>query len=172
MDARKITVKPLTKEAFTPYGEVISKGGEHSIINQGTGKKWNELVHFDMSHENGTVNLGILRTMSIPLTFNQMERHLFTSQIFIPLGGKSSLVAVASANDKDPDPDTVEVFLMAGDQGVSFTRKVWHHTLFPLESDTDYILMMRGGFIGKDVEVVPFQNGVSFEIELCLDRRG
>lgn len=166
METRKIKFNPLTKKSFEPYGEVIGKEGEHSIINQGTGKKWNNLVHFDMSHQNGMVNLGVLRTMSIPLTFSQMERHLYTSQIFIPLGGKSSLVAVAPADDNGPDPDKVEIFRVEGDQGISFNRKVWHHTLFPLEGDTDYILMMRGGFSGKDVELVPFKDGISFEIVL------
>ncbi len=43
-----ITIWPekLTKENFALYGEVIEAKGEYKIINQGNGKKWNNLVHF------------------------------------------------------------------------------------------------------------------------------
>ena len=168
---RKLCAQRLTKEQFAPYGQVICRDGECSIINQGTGQKWNNLVDFDMSHDNGTVNLGILRTTFVPLTFSEMERHLFTSQIFIPMEGKRSLVAVCPPDDNGPDPDKIKLFLLQGNEGVSFNRKVWHHTLFPLDGETDYTLMMRGGFEVKDVEVVPFRDDIHFQILLMPEMK-
>ncbi len=163
---KKIQSQPITSEKFKPYGQVIAAEGEYSLTNQNTGKKWNNLVDLDMFYNNGIINLGILKTKNIELTFDFMERHIFTSQIFIPLDGKRSLVAVAPENDEGPEPDLVEVFSLKGNQGVSFNRKVWHHTLFPLDGETEYILMMRGGFKGKDVEIVRFKNNIEFEIEI------
>lgn len=93
-----------------------------------------------------------------------MERHLNTSQIFIPLNGGKSIVAVAPISEKFPDPYKVKAFLMEGNQGVSFYRKVWHHTLFPLNEEQDYILMMRGGNFPPDVELVKFPNNVQIKI--------
>ncbi|WP_165972420.1 ureidoglycolate lyase [Paenibacillus piri] len=164
IEMRNVTAKPLSGKGFEKYGDVISTEGQFSVINQGTGLKWNDLVGFDMHEGGGIVNLGILRTKSIAPVFSQMERHLFTSQIFIPLGGKRSLVAVAPANDEGPDPDEVEVFVMEGNQGISFFRKTWHHTLFPLDGETEYILMMRGGNIQRDVELVPIKNNIQFTV--------
>ena len=163
---RKVKVKPLTKDNFKQYGEVITVEGEYKIINQGNGKKWNDLVNFDMFEDGGKVNLGILRTKYLEPLFNQMERHHYTSQIFISLCQGKSLVAVAPISDKYLDLEKVEVFLMKEGQGVNFYRKVWHHSLFPLNSEQDYVLMMRGGNFPPDVELVTFEDNIYIEIDI------
>lgn len=165
MEIRKIKVKPLTKEGFSKFGQTIESVGEFLVTNQGISKKWNDIVELDMFYDGGTVNLSILKTKSIEFSFHQMERHNYTSQIFIPLNGKKSLVAVAPISEDAPNPDLIEIFLMGGNQGVSFSKKVWHHTLFPLDGETEYILMARGGFTGQDVEIVPFLDNICFEIQ-------
>ena len=162
---KKVKVKRLTKDNFKPYGEVIITEGEYKIINQGNGKKWNNLVSFDMFEDSGKINLGILRTKYLEPLFNQMERHHYTSQIFISLDQGKSLVAVAPISDKYPDPEKVEIFLMEGGQGVSFYRKVWHHSLFPLNSEQDYVLIMRGGDFAPDVELITFEDNIYIEID-------
>jgi len=166
MDIIKIKPKLLTSENFRIYGEVIAPAGNGKVVNQSKSKKWNNLVELDMFQNGGKVNLGILRTKNIEFSFNQMERHLFTSQIFIPLNGKRCLVAVAPLSEKGPDKNRVEVFLMEGSQGISLYRKIWHHTLFPLDGETEYVLIMRGGSFPLDVELVPFNNGIKFVIEI------
>ena len=163
-NTKKVKVKQLTKDNFKLYGEVITGEGEYKIINQGNGKKWNNLVNFDMFEDGGKVNLGLLRTKYLKPVFNQMERHHYTSQIFISSGRGKSLVAVAPVSDKYPDSEKVEVFLMEEGQGISFNRKVWHHSLFPLNNEQDYILIMRGGNFALDVELVAFEDNVSIEI--------
>ena len=163
---RKVKVEPLTKDNFKQYGEVIATEGEHKIINKGNGKKWNNLVNFDMFEDGGKVNLGILSTKYLSPLFNKMERHHYTSQIFISLGQGKSLVAVAPISDRYPDPEKVEVFLMEEGQGVSFYRKVWHHSLFPLNREQDYVLIMRGGNFPPDVELVSFEDNIYIEIDI------
>lgn len=159
-----IKPKPLNAESFKLYGEVICPKGDYTISNKGTGRKWNNLAQFDM-FDGGEVNLAILRTMDIAPEFNRMERHKFTSQIFIPLGGKRSLVAVALPSEKQPLLEQVEVFLMEGDQGVSFYRNTWHHTLFPLDGETDYVVITRGGNIPVDVELMPIEKNMRIVID-------
>ena len=164
---RIITIQPetLTKESFLPYGEVIEAQGDFKLINQGNGKKWNNLVQFDMFHDNGNVNLGILKTRYLDLQFDKMERHFYTSQIFIPIGGGKSIVTVAPLSEKYPDPNKVKAFIMEDNQGVSFYRKVWHHSLFPLNNEQEYILIMRGGDFLPDVELVNFPDDVIIKIK-------
>jgi len=119
-----------------------------------------------MFEDGGKVNLGILRTKYLEPLFNQLERHHYTSQIFISLGQGKSLVAVAPISDKYPNPEKVEVFLMKGGQGVNFYRKVWHHSLFPLNGEQDYVLIMRGGNFPLDVELVSFEDNIYIEIDI------
>ena len=109
-----ITIKPekLTKDNFAPYGEVIEATGEFKIINQGNGKKWKNLVHFDMFQDNGNVNLGILKTKYLDFVFDQMERHFYMSQIFIPLNSNKSIIAVVPVSDQYPNSEEVRAFLM------------------------------------------------------------
>ena len=162
----EINVEKLNKEKFLPFGEIIEAKGDYKIINQGNGKKWNNLVNMDMYQDEGKVNLGILRTKILEFTFSQMERHLFTSQIFVPLGGGKSIVAVAPVSEYYPNPDEVKAFIMNGNQGISFNRKVWHHSLFPIKDEQEYILMMRGGDFPPDVELVSFPENVQVKIKI------
>jgi ureidoglycolate lyase len=118
-----------------------------------------------MFDDREVANLGILRTAPIMTEFSKMERHHFTSQIFIPLNGKRSLVAVAPPSDVAPALDEVKIFLMEGNQGVNLFRKTWHHTLFPLDGETDYVLIQRGGDVGDDVEFAAFEQGARVTVD-------
>lgn len=165
MNSINIKPKPLNVENFKPFGQVICPKGNYTSSNQETGKKWNDLAYFDMFDQGGEVNLAILRTMNIAPEFSKMERHKLTSQIFIPLGGKRSLVAVAPPSEKEPVLEHVEVFLVEGNQGVSFYRNTWHHTLFPLDGETDYVVITRGGNIPIDVELMSFKKNIRIVID-------
>ena len=75
-------------------------------------------------------------------------------------------MVVAPSSEKEPDPNRVEVFLMEGNQGISLYHKIWHHTPFLLDGETDYVLIMRGGNFPPDVELMFFNNGIKFVIEI------
>ncbi|NLC77596.1 MAG: hypothetical protein GX750_08250 [Clostridia bacterium] len=156
---------PIDAKSFEPYGQVIEARGVPQIINQGTGKRYNNLAEVDMTEGTGVINLGILHTQAMEPSFNLMERHHYTSQTFIPLNGTRSLVAVAPPQLDQPQVDQIEVFILEGNQGVNFNRKTWHHTLIPIDGPGECIIMNRGGDIPDDCELVYFDNEQKIIIE-------
>lgn len=59
-----------------------------------------------------------------------LERHPYSSQAFMPMGGinvPSYVVVVASAlPDGSPDLASVQAVLVRGDQGISYAANTWH----------------------------------------------
>lgn len=71
-----------------------------------------------------------------------LERHPFFSQCFIPRGKKEFLVVVAPPS-KIPDIEKITAFISNGEQGVNFSRGVWHFPLISLDDDAQFITIDR-----------------------------
>jgi ureidoglycolate lyase len=143
---RKMTPKPLTAEAFAPYGEVISArdDADHYPINYGATMRFNALARVDAATDDGAPIISIFRSAPLPaLILKIMERHPMGSQAFMPLNGRPWLVAVAPAGELDPA--RIEVFLAAGDQGVNYAAGTWHHYSLALGEVSDFLVVDRAG---------------------------
>jgi ureidoglycolate lyase len=143
---RRVTPRPLTAEAFAPYGEVISarEGAERYPINYGATMRFNALAHVDASTDGGAPIISLFRSTPLPaLELKIMERHPVGSQAFMPLNGRPYLVAVAPAGELDPAK--IEVFLAAGDQGVNYAAGTWHHYSLALGEVSDFLVVDRAG---------------------------
>ena len=147
MSALPLTVQPLTREAFAPFGEVIeaSDAVKHFTINAGNTERYHDLAHIEPGAD-GRVIVSIFRGQprALPFSVNMMERHPLASQAFIPMSGKSYLVVVAPAGEP-PKVEDLKVFLARGDQGVNYATGVWHHPLLALEGVCDFIVIDRSG---------------------------
>ena len=147
MSAPPLTVQPLTREAFAPFGEVIeaSDAVKHFTINAGNTKRYHDLAHIEPGAD-GRVIVSIFRGQprALPFSVHMMERHPLASQAFIPMSGKSYLVVVAPAGEQ-PKVEDLKVFLARGDQGVNYATGVWHHPLLALEGVCDFIVIDRSG---------------------------
>ncbi len=141
---RTVRPRPLTPEAFAPYGEVISVRDEahHYPINYGATTRYHALGH--ATAKDGEVILSIFRSTPLPaLILKIMERHPDGSQAFMPLNGRPYLVAVAPAGEFDPA--RIEVFLAAGSQGVNYAAGTWHHYSLALGEVSDFLVVDRQG---------------------------
>ncbi|HYE45270.1 MAG TPA: ureidoglycolate lyase [Caulobacter sp.] len=161
---RTVRPKPLTPEAFAPYGEVISvrNDAEHYQINYGATTRYHALAH--ATAQDGAVILSIFR--STPLAepiLKIFERHPLGSQAFVPLGGRPYLVAVAPAGDFDPA--RIEVFLARGDQGVNYAAGAWHHYSLALEAVSDFLVVDREG-PGSNLDEVELAEADWVRVEL------
>ena len=144
-----ITLKPrpLTRQAFAPFGEVIElDGAEHFPINEGTTERFHDLVSLDLTGDGGRPMVNIFRGQprTLPLAIRMMERHPLGSQAFIPLGPNPWIAIVAAAGDP-PEPAALVAFLAGPGQGANYNRGVWHHPLIALESVSDFLVIDRGG---------------------------
>ncbi|EXU82394.1 ureidoglycolate hydrolase [Brucella melitensis 548] len=146
MQIETLTVEPLTKEAFAPFGDVIEvEGAQLRLINNGTTERYHDLARVEAAGTQTRALINIFRGQSFaaPIDIMMMERHPFGSQAFIPLNGRPFLVVVAE--DAGAGPARPRAFLARGDQGVNYLRNIWHHPLLALEQKSDFLVVDRAG---------------------------
>jgi ureidoglycolate lyase len=151
-------IEKLTRHAFAPFGDVITlTGAQHYPINDGTTERFHDLALIDVSDQDGRPLLSLFRSQPRPLPFEIkiMERHPLGSQAFIPLSKEPYLVIVAPSGHFDER--TVRVFLAERGEGVNYAKDVWHHALFALNQESEFIVIDRGGPGGNCDEIVLHQ---------------
>ena len=137
--------KPLTREGFAPFGEVIAMDGHAPVaINQGFAQRFNDLAQVDVARGNGETNVSLFlgQPRPRPVEIALMERHPLGSQAFIPLQDRPWLVLVCLDVD---DPASYRAFRATGLQGVNYARNVWHHPLLVLDADSRFLIVDRKG---------------------------
>jgi ureidoglycolate lyase len=142
-----IQLKPLTADAFKLYGDVIEVSANNQVIpiNYGLTERHHNLAKVDVSDNSGKAIINIFHSQPIALPFQVriMERHPLGSQAFMPLGDKPYVVVVAPAGEFHAD--ALEAFLARPDQGVNYHKGTWHHYCLVLESESDFLVIDRGG---------------------------
>ncbi|EGP57716.1 ureidoglycolate hydrolase [Agrobacterium tumefaciens F2] len=141
-----LEIKPLTKEAFASFGDVIEiTPSSMRHINGGQTERHHALAAPEAAGEGARIILNIFRgqARAFPHEIEMMERHPLGSQSFSPLSGRPFLVVVAE--DDGGRPARPQVFLARGDQGVNYRRNVWHYPLMPLQAISDFLVADREG---------------------------
>ncbi len=149
---------PLTRSAFSTFGEVIELEGARQIpINRGLTTRYHDLFTIDCDAEGGHPSVNVFRTDPLPLPHRVviMERHPVGSQAFLPLDQDSFLVLVAPQGDTVSAEDLV-LFRTNGRQGVNFFRSTWHHFQIVTGQRRDFIVVDRAG-PGENLEEQPIQ---------------
>jgi len=149
-----VRVRPLTAEAFAPYGEVLA-------VPEAPGR-----AYFDSALASArpgarpSLSLSLKDPTPLPLTVRRMERHAFSSQSFVPLGPARFLVLVAPhAPAGGPDMARALAFLAGPGQGVTYGADVWHHPSAVLHAPARFAIVMWLDGTAADeefVDVAPF----------------
>lgn len=142
---RTVRIEPLTRAAYAPFGQVIeTAGAEHFPINNGMTERYHDLARIELAGEAARPLLSIARgkPYALPLTLSMVERHPLGSQAFHPLSDRPFLSIVCP--DEGGRPGSPRAFL-AHRQGVNMARNVWHAVLTPLQAESDFLLIDRGG---------------------------
>lgn len=147
-----IVIEPLTREAFAPFGQVISaEGADFYLINSGKTERYNDLARVELGGENPRPLISIFRGQPypLPLELAMVERHPLGSQAFFPLSERPFLVIVAP--DEGGVPGRPRAFLTAPGQGVNIGMNTWHGVLTALGEVSDFLVVDRGGE-GRNLE--------------------
>ena len=142
--AAGLVAKPLTRAAFTPFGDVIARqAAKHFDINDGMATRYHDLAAIDAGRARGHPALNIFhgRPWKMPLRPKMMERHALGSQAFMPLGPCRWLVVVARPGDFDVA--AMDAFLADGGTGVNYHPGTWHHPLVVLDEAADFLVVDR-----------------------------
>ncbi len=156
MTRRIIEARPLTREAFAAFGDVIETAGAHHFpINGGMCERYHDLAAVEVIGPDARVLVSIFRgkPYTVPLALKLVERHPLGSQAFMPLSPRPFLVVVCP--DTPHGPGTPQAFLTAPGQGVNYARNTWHAVLTPLGEPQDFLVVDRGG-TGSNLEEFVF----------------
>jgi ureidoglycolate lyase len=157
MTRRTVAVEPLTREGYAPFGQVIeTKGAQHYQINGGMTERYHDLARIELGgvHPRPLISIARGKPYKLPLTLRMMERHPLGSQAFYPLSGRPFLSIVAP--DVSGRPGAPRAFRCAPVQGINMAMNTWHAVLTPLEAESDFLLIDRGGE-GNNLEMHEFE---------------
>ena len=142
--SRRIPMRPLTREAFAPFGEVIAREGTaHFPINGGMCDRHHALAGVEVGEGRAILSIGHGRPYPAPLEIDLLERHPLGSQAWIPLHDRPFAVIVAP--DEGGRPGRPLAFRTAPHQGVNYAAGTWHAPLRPLGAAGDFLIVDRDG---------------------------
>ena len=143
---RIISARPLTRDAFAPFGDVLDTEWEnHFPINAGRCERYHDLARVEADGPGAHLLISIFRgtPYEFPLRLAMVERHPLGSQAFMPLSRSPFLVVVCA--DGPDGPGKPHAFVTRPGQGVSYPRNRWHGVLTPIGSPQDFLVVDRGG---------------------------
>ncbi|KAJ1545284.1 hypothetical protein HK096_006558 [Nowakowskiella sp. JEL0078] len=157
-----IFAEVLSQESFAPYGDVIQASSKSSAANQNTARRSNyltELVNLRSSYSTPSLsptlvnppakeNVCVFRvtpTQHNPFPLRLLERHKFSTQMFIPMFPSNSkantkYVVIVALNDlktNKPDIGTLRAFLADSTMGFNYRPGVWHHPMVVVSSEPE-----------------------------------
>ena len=145
MNTIKLIPVNLTAENFSQFGEVLSiENKEFVTINDGYAKKYADLAKIDTQEEQGetSVHIFVAKKRLFPLQITMLEKHPFFSQTFIPKANTPFIVVVSPPSEK-PVIENIRVFISNGDQGISYSRGVWHFPLISTKDNAQFVVIDR-----------------------------
>jgi len=144
--SRAISIEPLTREAYAPFGQVIEiEGAHHYPINGGMTERFHDLARVELGgvHPRPLISIARGQPYALPLTLKMVERHPFGSQAFYPLSQRPFLSIVCP--DEGGIPGTPRAFMCSPGQGINMAMNTWHGVLTPLGEVSDFLIIDRGG---------------------------
>jgi ureidoglycolate lyase len=141
-----IEPKPITKENFSKFGDMITTENIKPLeINNGYAKRFDEIAKIDTSSGNGETTISIFSALkrSFPMKIDMMEKHPLGSQAFIPMKETTFLTIVAPDGDK-LNLEKIESFIVPKGMGVNYKTGIWHFPLISTE-DMDFLVVDRKG---------------------------
>ena len=141
---RTLHPRPLTPEAFAPFGDVLDATGDFRLINAGLCRRHHDRARLDFGPPEHGARAGIsifqAEPRALPYVFDLIERHPEGSQAFLPMTAHPFLIITATSPDAPP-----QAFLTNGAQGINLHRGTWHGVLTPLHAPGLFAVVDRIG---------------------------
>jgi ureidoglycolate lyase len=133
-----IRLEPITAEAFAHFGDLLAA----RQIGQPRFELIEELQNLRSSAK-PRLSLAAVAPAPAPLFIAvEMERHVFSSQAFVPCECESYLVLVAQHGADDlPDLSGARAFRVPGNVGVNYRADTWHHPLTALGGPARFVVL-------------------------------
>ena len=147
-----LSARPLSEAAFAPFGEVAVVGTNRSRVGERLGD----------AREAARPHLEIvtIAPRSLPFEAEQMERHVFSTQSFIPIDVASYLLLVAPGGSDRPDISRAVAFIARADQAITYTAGTWHLPMAPLDREGRFVVLTWRAGDRNDEEFVAVEAAI------------
>ena len=153
---KTLVLEPITEAAFAPFGQLL-----RSPLPGGARMELSDTMQNLRPSAKPRLSLATVAPKALPLTAVEMERHVYSSQVFMPLDCESYLVLVAEHGADDlPDVATLRAFRVPGDVGINYAADTWHHPLSALERDARFVVLTFIDGTDTDEQFVPLPEPV------------
>ena len=154
-----LIAKPLTAEAFRPYGAVLMAGGEAP-------ERFEYAGNIENNRKHAKPNLTFIHAIPKPPLIGAVERHRFSSQTFVPMNGVRYLVGVCPpTSDGGPDLSRLVAFIADGGQAVNYDAGAWHSPLSVLDQPGQFTMLRFDDGGADDTELVKLEAPVEVRID-------
>jgi ureidoglycolate lyase len=155
----RLKIEPIDAAAFMPFGQLIPP--------RAPGQERQELFE-ELQNERASarprLSMATVEPKTLPLTAVQMERHVHSSQVFVPVDCASYLVVVAPHGKGDmPDLGKIRAFRVPGDTGLNYRADIWHHPLSALERTGRFAILTFVDGTSADEQFVDLPQEVLIE---------
>ena len=141
-----IVARPLTAEAFAPFGEVVSAGEQGGAsANGGTAQRFDYTAKLHNGRPGARANMVTVRCapVCLPLELKILEQHPHSSQTFVPMICSRYLVCVApTGKDGAPDVTALKAFICLPGQAINYHAGTWHHPLVVLDGPAQFAMLV------------------------------
>jgi|CXWL01.1.fsa_nt_gi ureidoglycolate lyase len=142
-----LQAKPLSAEAFAPFGEVVSTArvSEGKSANLGTGVRLDYVAKLVNARAEAKANMVVFRgtAQKLPFQVKMLEKHPHSSQTFLPLNCQRYLVCVApTGGDGLPVLGSLQAFVCVAGQGINYAPGTWHHPMVALDTDGEFAMLV------------------------------
>ncbi|MDA0367849.1 MAG: ureidoglycolate lyase [Proteobacteria bacterium] len=190
ISVRNVTSEPLNADQFAPFGDVLApretRLDNRDLLAMGYARMSDDVADsrlddFDvLDYWGGIANisqepmrLGYLRPKKRDLAFSWFERHLKGTQTFVPLKGARSVIAVAPPYESNnpealPKLDEVRAFVLDGSMGINLHPGTWHWTPFPLDDQSDFIILVRESVAEDDLNFIDLEKRLNARVQILL----
>jgi ureidoglycolate lyase len=156
----RLQPEQVTIANFRPYGTVVCIPEDREpTASSDVIDYWSGLACLPAGEP---IEVGIATVWSRTEGFREMERHLQTPELLVPLDN-GMVIPIAPAGDV-PDPANLRAFVIRPDTAVLLDPGVWHWVPYPLGNSTSFLVIFRRDTGKNDLEVKPLAGGVCAEV--------
>jgi ureidoglycolate lyase len=155
----RLKIEPIDAAAFMPFGQLIPPRAP----GQGRQELFEKLQN-ERASARPRLSMATVEPKALPLTAVQMERHVHSSQVFVPVDSAGYLVVVAPHGaDGMPDLGKIRAFRVSGDTGLNYRADTWHHPLSALERTGRFAILTFVDGTSADEQFVDLPQEVVIE---------
>jgi len=142
---------PLTDAAFAPFGAIVQAPAEAGVRNFYT-----EWLGSERAGMTPRLHVNKVMASALPCSIDLLERHPYSSQIFIPLDVSRYIVVVAP----ETDITSVQAFLAPGNVGIVYRAGVWHAGARVLDRAGSFAVIMWRNDSADDEEFISLAQAI------------